>query len=137
MTTVAPIGIERVDLIAQGRRAVDALIRSALNKDDGLPVETNIGSLRGLGELIGLLLDEVERCGGADCFGRMQDGIRFWVAREQLEAQTSRAACYASALRTIALARSHRDGDLAMLVDWQSVAEQLIVTAEESLREAG
>lgn len=65
---------------------------AAEGKDDGATVTIDIRSFRGLATLIAALANEGGRCGGEQCMGRALDGVRFWVAKDQLDAATERAA---------------------------------------------
>lgn len=137
LTTPAPTVPDRDTLRTLARRAADTLARSIEGKPDESPIETNAGSLRALGGVVAQLAAEVDHCAGPDCFGRAQDGIKSWVTRDRLDAETARAERYAAALRAIADAGQAGDGGLGMLVDWHSVALQLAGHARESLRDRG
>lgn len=123
----------RAALLATARNAADSLARSVIDKSDETPIETNIGSLRGLADLIGALVDDARRCGGLDCMGRSIDGTKLWITRDRFEDIERRAALYQAALRTIANAADQSGGEYGMLVDWQGTVDALSATARRAL----
>ena len=129
-------GRARASLLANGQRAAETLARSVAQKPAEMPIETNVGSLRGLSEVIGALVAETNRCGGIDCMGRSVDGTKTWVTRDRLDAVSQRAARLEEALRTIARAASEAGGgEMDMLVDWQGTVRALGTVAHRALAE--
>lgn len=123
----------RVTLLATGRRAAETLAQSMADKSADAAIETNAGSLRGLAEVIGALVDEANRCGGIDCMGRSVDGTRLWVTRDRFEEVERRAERHEATLRAIAAAVQPDGGDMDMLIDWQGTARALAAAAQRAL----
>lgn len=125
----------RVNLLATGRRASQTLAQSMADKPGEAAIETNVGSLRGLAEVIGALVDEANRCGGIDCMGRSVDGTKLWVTRDRFEEVERRASRYEATLRAIAAAVQADGGEMDMLIDWQVTARALAAAARQALEQ--
>ena len=69
-----PIERDRAALKTIAQRAAETLASSTQGKPDPMPIETNIGSLRALSDVIGKLVAEVDRCGGSTALAAGRTG---------------------------------------------------------------
>lgn len=123
----------RVRLIAAGQRAAESLGQSVAGRPGEAPIETNVGSLRGLAEVLSALVEDANRCGGVDCMGRSIDGTKLWVTRDRFEAVEQQAVRYRAALISIAQAGEASGSEFDMLVDWQGTVRALAQAARHAL----
>jgi hypothetical protein len=68
------------------------MLATAEGKSDAERIAIDIRSFRGIAALLGAVAAESSGCGSSDCMGKMVDGIRFWVTKDQFDAVAQRAA---------------------------------------------
>ena len=130
-------------LVASAARAIASIKNLAEVKEDGEPIDTNVGSLRSMALVMEGLTNEVVKCGGEECYGRAVNGCKTWVRTEQLSAAKARMAVMEqrlsdmeAALRRVAEAAVVPTQDFAFFCDWNEIARSQQSIASLALENA-
>lgn len=131
---------EHQPLLLTAERALAALDGSLADKPDETAIETNARSLRGLASVVAGLHRNLRRCGGADCLGYNEDGMRTWVRSEELTRTADRARRAEARVRELEVVLTQivekatvSEGALPMAWDWDVIAAEMAAHARSAV----